>query len=384
MVVAAHGRFHAFDLVRGLIESGQDVTLLTNLPKSHAARLGLPRERVRCFPLHAVASRLAQKVSSHTAEPLLHRVFGEWAARQIEQREFNAVHLWSSIAAEWLIARSGSGVVHRGSAHIRTQRRLLDEEEKRAGVPIDKPTDWMVDREEAEYARASMIVVPSEFARRSFQEQGVNGGRVVAIPLAGPASIFEASDAVIDARIQRLLAHQPLRVLYVGAVSYQKGMFDLEHTIQELAPDRFDFRIVGRVLPECQALAQRLRGRVTFTGALPMTELPTHYNWADLFVMPTIQDGFAVVLTQAAAAAVPIIASTNSGGPELITGGAVGWVLPPRNEQLWAAALREVDASREQVVDRIRSARGGQFRRSWQDVAQELISYRDTRLGKLD
>jgi colanic acid/amylovoran biosynthesis glycosyltransferase len=55
--IGVHGRFHAFELARALIEAGQDVTVFTNYPAFIAERFGVPRQRVVGHAIHGVAVR---------------------------------------------------------------------------------------------------------------------------------------------------------------------------------------------------------------------------------------------------------------------------------------------------------------------------------------
>jgi glycosyltransferase involved in cell wall biosynthesis len=75
-------------------------------------------------------------------------------------------------------------------------------------------------------------------------------------------------------------------------------------------------------------------------GKVPQAELPRLYDRSDLFLFPTIQDGFAVVLAQAKAAGLPILTTSNSAGGDLITSGVDGWILPIRDPQGFVDRLR--------------------------------------------
>jgi glycosyltransferase involved in cell wall biosynthesis len=70
---------------------------------------------------------------------------------------------------------------------------------------------------------------------------------------------------------------------------------------------------------------------VTLTPRQPQAYLPVVYGWGDLFVYPTVEDGYAVVLAQAAAAALPILTTTNCSGPDLVRPKQSGWIVPIRS-----------------------------------------------------
>jgi glycosyltransferase involved in cell wall biosynthesis len=263
--------------------------------------------------------------------------------------------------------------VARGSAHIRAQRVLLDEEEARSGSKLDKPIDWTIAREEREYAVASKVIVPSYFAERTFLEHGHRPEQLARVPLATAADGFSAPAEAIQERLKRIRSGEPLRVVYVGTLSYRKGMHDLEAIVGRLPAKRFEFRLVGPLAPECAAFAKRIESRVTLRGRKSQNELRDEYAWADVLVLPSIEDGFAVVLCQATAAGLPFLASTHSGGPDLIEAGSPGWQLPPRTSEAWAHELARIDADREELAEYVAATRAAAPRRTWTDVAHDFM-----------
>ena len=370
-----HGRFHAFDLARGLRELGQDVAVFTNYPSSAAPRFGLPAECLRSNMRHGLTARAAARVFESKADPILLPWFGRWAARQMARQEWDVTHTWSGVSEEWLAQNPSASyrTIARGSAHIRAQLELLETEQERTGSKLDKPIAWTVAREEREYARATKVIVPSRFAERTFLEQGFAADRLACVPFATSAEGFSAAPDVINERINRIRSRARLRVAFVGTVSYRKGMHDLATVIETVPPHRFEFRLIGPIAPECSALAGRLEGRAALRGKKTQQELRDEYAWADVLVLPSIEDGFAVVLCQATAAGLPFIASTHSGGPDLIEAGSPGWLLPPRAPEAWAEQLAQIDADRAALADQVAATHAAAPRRTWTDVARDFL-----------
>lgn len=380
IAIVVQGRFHAFDLAQALLRQGADVTVYTNYPAWAAARFGLERSRVRSLWPHALAARLLARVPGALRQPwiesALHRWFGRWAARTVLREPWDVIHCWSGVSEELMRDPRAVRVptwLMRGSAHIRSQAAILRDEERRSGVRLEQPSDWMIGREEREYALATTVRLASSFAYRTFVEHGFPEARMRVLPLATRVSAFRPASAVIEARAQRILGGQPLRVLYVGNVTYQKGMRDLEELVRGVDAARFEFRAVGAVARECRALADGLRGRVDWVGRVPQASLPEHYAWADLFVFPTLHDGFAVVLAQAQASALPILATTNCAAPDLVREGHDGWILPIRDAGAFAARLVWCDAHRIEVAAMVHALYREHRTRDWDDVAAEFV-----------
>ena len=377
IAIVVHGRFHAFDLAKALLERGQDVAVFTNYPKWAAVRFALPRQRVRSFWLHGFLSRAIPKVCTKRPgayESWLHRMFGRWARSALRGQHWDVVHLWSSIAEE-MLRTSGElasvCLLTRGSAHIRTQARLLVEEEKRTGSRLDKPSPWMISREEREYSLADAIVVLSTFAHNSFVDEGVPRKKLKLLPLAAQPDMFRPKRDVVEARCRRILSGEPLRLLYVGALSFQKGLWDLGVAAQELGNEGFQFRLVGPPVRETAGFVSGLHEYANFTKKRPQSKLPAEYAWADVFVFPTIQDGYAQVLSQAAASALPILTTTNCSGPDFIREGENGWVVPIRSPDRLVERLRWCASHRRELAAMVQRIYESYRPRNWDDVAKD-------------
>ncbi len=361
IAIVVHGRFHGFDLARALGQRGHTVKLLTNYPQWGTRRFGVPDEMVHSFWPHGILARSAERLHQTLKVPYpeawLHQLFGRWAARVLEKETWDVVHSWSGIAEEVLRARTrsqGLNLIMRGSAHIRTQADILLEEEQRTGHPLDRPSPWMVAREEREYQLADRIVTLSQFAYRSFIDQGISSHKLRLLPLGVNIAAFRPPPEVIEARCRRLLAGDPLRVLYVGAISFQKGMWDLRTLLAYPASRRFCVRLLGPQTPEVRPIIADLVAGAEWIPRQPQATLPHWYAWGDVFVFPSLQDGFAAVLRQAHASGLPIVATTNCGGPEVVCEGETGWIVPIRRPQVILERLQWCDTHRQELADMVR------------------------------
>ena len=209
-------------------------------------------------------SRAASKlhrgdVSRH--EEWFYTLFGRWAATELAKEHWDVVHSWSGVSEEILHALAGKStfkLLMRGSAHIVTQARLLEEEERRVGKPQDRPSRWVIAREKREYELVDAIAVLSTFSYSTFVS----------------LDQFRPNVQIIEDRRRRILSGEPLRVLNVGMFSFRKGVWDLAEIIKCLSGERFDFRFVGPITTEAQFLAGELSDSATFISKQPQLELP--------------------------------------------------------------------------------------------------------------
>jgi glycosyltransferase involved in cell wall biosynthesis len=377
IAIIVHGRFHAFDLARAL-SLHHDVVVFTNYPKWAARRFGLAKHQVRSFWIHGIASRLAERFTRELGlrypEAVLHKMFGRWAATELIREDWDVVHGFSGVSQEVssaLAGRSTLKLIVRGSSHIRTQARILEEEERRTGSHLDRPSRWMIAREEAEYAMADRIVVLSSFARESFLSEGENPERICLLPLGASAKAFSPRAGVVEERCRRILAGEPLRILQVGNLCFRKGFWDMAEIVKALGGS-FRFRFVGPVLSEVRPLIAGLQGKADFVPREPQNALPDQYSWGDLFIFPTLEDGFAVVLAQAAMSGLPILTTPNCAGTDLIQEGQTGFVLPIRSSASFVEKLQWCDIHRVELAAMVRKTSSDFRPRDWSQVAADF------------
>lgn len=153
--------------------------------------------------------------------------------------------------------------------------------------------------------------------------------------------------------------------LCVGRLVFSKGVFDLLDAYSQLAPDlraTVGLLFVGDGVeqPELEARAAAIHpGTVRFAGFAHREQLAIYYALAEALVFPTHTDPWGLVVNEAMACGIPIVAS-DAGGcvVDLVQNGWNGYVVPTSAPAKLAEALARVDASPEQ--NRTMGARGAQ------------------------
>ena len=388
IAIVVHGRFHAFDLARELIRQGTEVTLLTNYPKWMTRRYGVPSSRVVSCPSHRLASQIIHRTVGRTGqdffEPLLHRWFSTWASRVLAPMELDAIHSFSGVSEEILLSFPRHKPLRsliRGSAHIRAQARLLGEEQRRCGCRFAQPSRWMIHREMREYELADLVIVLSSFAAKTFEEEGFSHERLQVLPLGSELRRFRPPGTVVEERCRRILTGGRLTVLTVGSFTYQKGMYDLARVARCLG-GRMRFRFVGDCPAETRRLQRECRDVIEFVPRQPQFALARQYQEGDLFLFPTIQDGYATVLAQAHAAGLPLLTTTNCAGPDLVSEGVTGWVLPIRDPESIINRLQWCNGHRQELAAVVQNTFVNFQPRDWAQVASELQAIYEAALGR--
>jgi starch synthase len=328
-------RFHMFDLARALRQVGQDARLFTALPrfKTDQDLRAVTRTHPSRLLLSHIAGRLRPGGDLRRWEVGMVCDFGRWLGRIAAKEPFDVVDALDGLGLEagrHVQRRGGAWICNRGSAHVLTQRELLVAEHERWREPMPPSyfDPWIVERCLAEYDEASAIVVPSRFAQRTFVERGFDPARVHVCPYGVDLSLFRPEPR----------EHSRFRALFVGAQSIQKGIGYLLDAVRPLAQSgALELWLVGSTPADGRPLLERNADLFTHLGVQPRNRLAGIYSQASVLVMPSIQEGLALVQAQAMACGIPVIATFNTGAEDIFTDGVEGFIVPPRD----AGAIRE-------------------------------------------
>jgi glycosyltransferase involved in cell wall biosynthesis len=245
---------------------------------------------------------------------------------------------------EWAVAAAVPSVLENPNGHIRNFRAVYARETRRWGglVFLGHPTRRMVQRVEREYALADVIRVSSEWSKRSMIAFGASGEKVVVVPQRPPSDRFHPP-------LVRLPAAGPLRVCFVGSLDLRKGFAYLLRAARRFGPSRIVLRMVGGTGNRFTArmlARERLGLDVQVRPCDPLTAL----HWAELFVLPTLEDGSPFAVLEAMAAGLPLVLTAECGNSPLVRPGETGWVVPAADEARLAAVLEEAYARREDLA----------------------------------
>jgi glycosyltransferase involved in cell wall biosynthesis len=142
-------------------------------------------------------------------------------------------------------------------------------------------------------------------------------------------------------------------VLWVGAVILRKGIQYLIEAARMLSATSIEFIVAGPIGISQSAVASA-PANVKFLGRIPRVSLAEIYVQADVFVLPTISDGFAITQLEAMAHGLPVIATPNCGA--VVRDGLDGFVVRARDAQALASAIAKLDADRRLLRDMAASA----------------------------
>jgi glycosyltransferase involved in cell wall biosynthesis len=289
--------------------------------------------------------------------------------------------------AQWIKARGGKSIVCQMDP-ARYEVDLVKAEEKRwpgwARHAVEVPEAYF-QRREAEWAAADLVMVNSEWTKAALIRQGVGADKIVIVPLAYEAPPVEGRGSRVESpslanrghraafssspRPSSLVPRRTLRVLFLGQVILRKGIQYLIEAARLLEKEAIHFDVVGSIGISDSAVAS-VPSKMTFHGAVSRDRTEEFYRSADLFVLPTLSDGFALTQLEAMAHGLPVITTPNCG--EVVSDGVDGLIVPASDSNALAEAFQILlqDPEKLQAMSEATGAKLEQFSlaRLWENL----------------
>lgn len=206
-------------------------------------------------------------------------------------------------------------------------------------------TEWLKE----EWKLANTIIVNSEWTRQAIVSEGADPDKIEVLPLAyegGQATGGEGQNAGGGKLTTEGRSERALRVLFLGTVSIGKGIHYLVEAAKLLASEPLQFTVAGPLAISEEAVA-KAPANMHWLGHVPRALASEVYAQADVFVFPTLCDGFGLTQLEAMAHGLPVIATPNCG--DVVQEGATGLIVPPRDSQALADALMKFVRNRSLV-----------------------------------
>ncbi len=340
---------------------------------------------IRTFPARELGRLLAPRAGlrslvRHEKGPLsvdaVYRSLDRKVSQRLADDRFTAVYAYEDGARESFRAATRRGQLRIYDLPIgywRAARSILQEEA--ALQPewastlhgnIDSPQKTA--RKDAELHQANLVIVASSFTLRTLEHAPDFSGSVVMIPYGAPRLETPPPPRPIPSK-----SDQPLRVLFVGSLGQRKGLSYLFEATRSLGRSVQVTVIGSRPLGGCAALDREL-ANVRWIPSCSHREVLAEMAAHDAFVFPSLFEGFGLVLLEAMAMGLPIITTPHTAGPDLITDGVEGFIVPIRSSRDIADRLdllRRNPGLRADMSDRAQ-LRAREF--TWEQYGESLAA----------
>lgn len=222
---------------------------------------------------------------------------------------------------------------------------------ERADGAGDSVVEEYAEREESEWKVSDAVLCGSEYVCQGIRKCGGPSERCHVVPYAVDVRRWEGKP--------RKRHGGALRVLFVGTVGLRKGAQYVLECARKLR-GRAAFRMVGPIA--VSSLAERdLAACVELTGAVPHSMIQSHFEWADVFLLPSLCEGSAAVCYEALASALPVVCTPNTGS--VVRDGEEGFIVPASDPAAIVERLERLidDSSLYEEMSRRASSRADAF-----------------------
>lgn len=221
-----------------------------------------------------------------------------------------------------------------------------------------------LERKRKELELADVIVVASDFVRNSLPEWA-NQKKIIQSPFGTPASLnnFDRKDKT---------KNKKLRVLFVGSMTQRKGLSDLFDAMQFVDKTKVELVVLGSLVAPLSFYEKEVE--FIYEPTRSHEEVLDLMRTCDVFCLPSVVEGRALVIQEAMSQGLPIIITRNTGAEDLVINDSTGFLVPIRNPEAIADKINWFVANRNRIFDMGTNAKKLAETYSWDKYASTICS----------
>ncbi|MBG9377068.1 glycosyltransferase family 4 protein [Panacibacter sp. DH6] len=221
-------------------------------------------------------------------------------------------------------------------------------------------------RKDEELKLADAIFVASSFTAKTLKDYSGTLAPVSVIPYGFPPV------AGPHEKVYNSFTHnRPLKLLFVGSLSQRKGIAYLFEAVEKFGT-KVQLTVVGRKKDVPCAILDKNLSRHTWFESLSNNEILQLMREHDVFVFPSLFEGFGLVITEAMSQGTPVITTENTIGPDFITHDENGWLIDAGSAQALEAVLDKIISNPSVIEKAGKAAMKTAAERPWQVYSNEL------------
>lgn len=341
----------------------------------------IPREKQRSHISWEAVSRVGKRLRSSglSSKTNWYDVLfcgHDWRVSRLLEKTLDAVYTYEDGARLTFEAAKRRSIAKIYELPLGYYRGVANEMERaRKTTPcidaqIKQEPTWKQTRKDEELALADLLVVPCEWAHASLRFSKFPQKSVIKVPYGTPADEISGRDQKPDG---------PFTVLFAGQIGVRKGVPLLLEAWKRLGLKNARLLMAGSLGLNEEYL--KSHNQFHYLGALPRVRLLEVMKEVDLFVFPSLAEGFGLVIGEAMAAGVPVLTTKNTGGPELITDGQEGWCVPAHDVDSLAERIEWAYRNRDALYEMGSQARRRAEQWTWADYRKKLTDELSQHLG---
>lgn len=295
--------------------------------------VGIPAEKTKLLPLLGMLSYVASKTLSpfhgEAFRFALHPFYDRWVRTLLKPGD----HILSSYGHtndcfQWVRSRGGQTFLDAGNSHPENFWQIISQEHKRWGCTLPPVSRGHYQRSLDMMKDVDHVLAPSRFVEESFLKYGFAKNQIARIPYATDLTIFKPAE--------RRPAERPFTVINTGGLSLRKGTPFLLEALRILKKQVPELRILltQHISDSIKPILARYSDLpIEWSKTLPPNLLAERLRSADLFILPSLEEGMARTALEAMASGLPVILTQNTGSSDIVDEGINGSIVPIRSSE---------------------------------------------------
>ena len=255
--------------------------------------------------------------------------------------------------------------------HHQAKQRIFSDFEGRHEGKNNRQEDEINSLKDKELELADYILVGSEFVKQSLLEVNIPEGKIIKIPYGFEEKIFTPK--------QIYQRSNPFKILYAGSITRRKGVQYLLQAFKELNLKPAELILIGGMGEDGEEILSAYRNFYKYLPFLNQEDLAKYHHASDIFVFPTLLEGFAQTVLEAMACGTPVITTPHAGFNEIVSDHFNGFLVPTMNVGELKEKIRFFYDNRDQIEMMGRNARKVAENYSWKQYRERIRKF----LGKI-
>ena len=302
---------------------------------------GIPAEKTKLMPaLGLVAYVAARLCSSYRGESIrfaLYPLYDAWVKTLLRPGD----HMLSSYAYanscfRWIRKHGGKTFLDGGNSHPENFWEILSAEHRRWHAPVPPVVPFLHRRSLAMMRDVDYVIAPSEFVADSFRKRGFPPERILYVPYVTDLENFHP--------LGRRPADRPLTLVNTGSLSLRKGtpyLLEAYAQVRKIVPEA-RLLLTRQISNSIPLILNKYRDLpIEWAETLKPADLCRRLQSADIFILPSLEEGMARTALEAMACGLPVILTPNTGACDMVEEGVTGSIVPIHNTNAIAEKIIE-------------------------------------------